>query len=215
MKFKAVLFDLDGTLVNSLQDIADSINIVLENYNYPTHTYEEYKNFIGSGIRSLVSKALPITHTHEKHINSCFNLMMNVYRDNCTLKTKPYDGIVELLNNLVSRNIKLCVLSNKSDEFTKKIIQSIFPNYFNLVIGLSAESLKKPNPFGALEISKNLGIKTEEIIYIGDTGIDMQTANNANMLAIGVLWGFRSEAELTLNGAKFLLNTPLDLISIL
>ena len=215
MKFKAVIFDLDGTLVDSLQDISDSMNIVLQKYNYPTHSYEEYKNFIGSGIRILVSKSLPIKHNNEEQINNCFNLMIEVYRDSCTHKTKPYDGIIELLDNLISRNIKLSVLSNKSDEFTKKIVSTLLPNYFDPVIGLSVEALKKPNPFGAIEICKNLGVKAEEVIYIGDTGIDMQTANNANMFAVGVLWGFRPKEELISNGAKLLLNNPSDLIKVL
>ena len=215
MKFKGVIFDLDGTLVNSLQDIADSMNIVLKSYNYPTHSYEEHQSFIGSGIRSLVSKSLPLAHNNEKQINRCFNSMIEVYRDNCTRKTKPYDGIIELLDNLISRDIKLSVLSNKSDEFTKKITHALFPNYFDPVIGLSIEKLKKPNPFGAVEISKNLGIKAEEIIYIGDTGIDMQTAKNANMFAAGVLWGYRPKEELIANGADYLLSSPLNLIQIL
>ncbi|UMB60652.1 HAD family hydrolase [Lutibacter sp. A80] len=215
MKFKAAIFDLDGTLVNSLQDLSDSMNIVLERNNYPTHSYKEHQSFIGSGIRSLVSKSLPLAHNDEKEVNRCFNSMLEVYRDNCTIKTAPYDGIIELLDNLVSRNVKLSILSNKADEFTKKIAATIFPNYFNPVIGLSDEKLKKPNPFGALEISKNLGIKAEEIIYIGDTGIDMQTANNANMFAVGVLWGYRTKEELISNGAKYVLNNPLDLLNIL
>jgi phosphoglycolate phosphatase len=215
MKVKGVIFDLDGTLVNSLQDIADSMNMVLQSYGYPTHSYEEHQSFIGSGIRSLVSKSLPLAHNNEKQIDCCFNAMIEVYRDNCTRKTKPYDGIIELLDNLISRNIKLSVLSNKSDEFTKKITHALFPNYFNPVVGLSNEKLKKPNPFVAVEISKTLAIKPEEIIYIGDTGIDMQTANNANMFAVGVLWGFRPKEELISNGAKYLLSNPLDLIQIL
>ena len=212
MKFKAVIFDLDGTLVNSLYDIADSMNTVLISYNYPTYSYEEHQSFIGSGIRSLVSKSLPLTHNSEKEIDSCFNSMIEVYRENCTNKTKPYDGIIELLDNLNSRNIKLSVLSNKADEFTKKITNTLFPNYFNPVIGLTIEAHKKPSPFEASKISKTLGIKPEEIIYIGDTGIDMQTANNANMFAIGILWGYRPKEELILNGAKHLLKKPLDLI---
>jgi phosphoglycolate phosphatase len=215
VNFKAVIFDLDGTLVNSLQDIADSMNIVLKSYNFPTHSYKEHQSFIGSGIRSLVSKSLPETHNNEKQIDSCFNAMIEVYRDHCTHKTKPYDGIIELLDNLKSRDIKISVLSNKADEFTKKITHALFPNYFDPVIGLSIEAHKKPNPFGAVEISKTLGLKPEEIIYIGDTGIDMQTANNANMFAVGVLWGFRPKEELILNGAKYLLSNPLDLIQII
>jgi len=215
MKFKAVIFDLDGTLVDSLHDLADSLNIVLKNYNFPTHSYENHQSFIGSGIRSLVERALPINHRDEKQIDSCYHSMLEVYSDSCTNKTKPYDGIIALLDNLVSRNIKICVLSNKADEFTKKITHTLFPNYFDPVLGLKIEAHKKPNPFGAVEISKTLGIKPEEIIYVGDTGIDMQTGTNANMFPVGVLWGFRPKDELIENGAKFILKNPLDLIEIL
>lgn len=215
MKFKAVIFDLDGTLVNSIHDIADSMNTVLQNYNFPTHSYEKHQSYIGSGIRSLVRKSLPITHRNEKQIDLCFNSMIEVYHNNCTNKTKPYRGIIELLDNLISRDLKLGVLSNKADELTKKITNALLPNYFDPIIGLSNEAHKKPNPFVVLEISKNLGIKPEEIIYIGDTGIDMQTAINANMIAVGVLWGFRPKEELISNGAKHLLKNPLDLIEIL
>lgn len=215
MKFKGVIFDLDGTLVDSLHDIADAMNSVLKSYNFPTHSYEAHQSFIGSGLRSLVSKSLPLAHNNEKQIDTCFNSMIEVYRDNCTHKTKPYDGIIELLDNLNSRNIKLSILSNKADEFTKKIAQALFPNYFDPIVGLTIEAHKKPNPIGALEISKTLGIKPEEIIYVGDTGIDMQTATNANMFAVGVSWGFRSAEELTLSGAKAIVNNPMDLIQIL
>ena len=121
MKYKAVIFDLDGTLVNSIADIADAMNIVLQSYNYPTHSYDTFENFVGSGIKNLVIKALPATHNNEEHVNTCFHAMMDVYRDQCTHKTKPYDGIIELLDTLKSRQLKLSVLSNKANEFTKKI----------------------------------------------------------------------------------------------
>lgn len=215
MKFKGVIFDLDGTLVNSLEDIADAMNSVLQDLNYPTHRYEAYQYFIGSGLRNLVSKALPASNNDEKHIDHCYQLMIEKYSDNCTCKTKSYDGIGDLLSLLVSQNIKLSVFSNKSDELTKKVVADLFPGYFNPVVGLSVEALKKPNPHEAIEISKSLGLKTEEIIFVGDSGIDMQTATNANMLAVGVSWGYRPEEELIANGAKYVLNNPLDLIPIL
>lgn len=215
MKFKGVIFDLDGTLVNSLEDIADAMNSVLQDLNYPTHNYDTYQYFIGSGLRNLVSKALPETHNDEKHIDHCYQLMIEKYSDNCTRKTKSYDGIRELLDLLISQNIKLSVFSNKSDELTKKVVADLFPNYFNPVVGLSVEALKKPNPSEAIAISKSLGLKTEEIIFVGDSGIDMQTATNANMLAVGVSWGYRPEEELIANGAKQVLSHPLDLIQIL
>ncbi|MNF90551.1 Phosphoglycolate phosphatase [compost metagenome] len=215
MKYKGIIFDLDGTLVNSLEDISDAMNTVLTDLNYPTHTYDAYQYFIGSGLRNLVSKALPATNNSENEIEVCFENMITAYREICTLKTKPYVGIVELLDDLVSRDIKLAVFSNKADELTKKIASEIFPDYFNTAVGLSTEALKKPNPFEALEISKNWNLKTEEIIFIGDSDIDMLTATNANMFPLGVSWGYRTEEELIASGAKLVINTPSDLIEIL
>ena len=215
MKYKGIIFDLDGTLVNSLEDISDAMNTVLTNLNYPTHTYDAYQYFIGSGLRNLVSKALPASNNSENEIEVCFENMIAEYREICTLKTKPYAGIVELLDDLVSRDIKLAVFSNKADELTKKIASEIFPDYFNTAVGLSTEALKKPNPFEALEISKNWNLKTEEIIFIGDSDIDMLTATNAKMFPLGVSWGYRTEEELIASGAKLVINTPSDLIEIL
>ena len=215
MKYKAVIFDLDGTLVNSIEDISDAMNSVLQNHNYPTHSYKAYGNFIGSGIRNLVQKALPPTHNNEEKVTTCFDAMMNVYRNQCIHKTKPYDGIIELLDTLKSRQLKLGVFSNKADEFTKKVTLALLPNYFDSIDGLTIESHKKPNPIKAIQISRNLGIKPEDIIFVGDSGIDMQTANNANMYAVGVSWGFKPKEELIADGAKLVLNNPLELIDVL
>ena len=214
MKFKGIIFDLDGTLVNSLEDISDAMNTVLTNLNYPTHTYDTYQYFIGSGLRNLVSKALPASNNSEDQIETCFDCMITEYREICTLKTKPYEGIIELLDNLASKNIKLAVFSNKADELTKKIAAEIFPDCFDAAVGLSTEELKKPNPFKAIEISKNWNLKTEEILFVGDSDIDMQTANNANMFAVGVSWGYRTEQELKNSGAKLVINNPTELIEI-
>ena len=215
MRFKGIIFDLDGTLVNSLEDISDAMNTVLTGLNYPTHTYDTYQYFIGSGLRNLVSKALPASNNSDEQIEICFDCMINEYREVCTIKTKPYEGVVTLLDDLVSRNIKLAVFSNKADELTKKIAAEIFPNYFDAAVGLSTEELKKPNPFEALEISKTWNLKPEEILFVGDSDIDMQTAINANMFAVGVSWGYRTEEELIGNGAKVVINKPSELIQIL
>jgi len=215
MKFKGIIFDLDGTLVNSLEDISDAMNIVLTGLDYPTHTYDTYQYFIGSGLRNLVSKALPASNNTEEQIETCFECMVNEYREICTFKTKPYEGIIELLENLSSKNIKLAVFSNKADELTKKIAAEIFPDYFDSAVGLSSEALKKPNPFEAIEISKNWNFKPEEIFFVGDSDIDMQTAINANMFPIGVSWGYRTEEELKASGAKLVINNPLELLEIL
>lgn len=215
MKYKGIIFDLDGTLVNSLEDISDAMNKVLTSLNFPTHTYDTYQYFIGSGLRNLVRKALPATNNSDEQIEICFECMINEYREICTLKTKPYDGIVELLENLTSQNIKMAVFSNKADELTKKIASEIFPNHFDTAVGLSTEALKKPNPFEALEIGKKWNLKPEEILFVGDSDIDMQTAVNANMFPVGVSWGYRTEEELKNSGAKLVVNKASELIEIL
>ena len=215
MKFKGIIFDLDGTLVDSLHDISDAMNTVLESLNYPTHTYDTYQYFIGSGLRNLVSKALPSSNNKEEQIEICFEMMIQEYRKICTSKTKPYEGILELLDNLTSQNIKLAVFSNKADELTKKIASEIFPNHFDPAVGLSTEELKKPNPFEAIEISKKWNLKPEEILFVGDSDIDMKTAVNANMFPVGVSWGYRTEEELKSSGAKLVINNASELIEIL
>ncbi|MEO7978069.1 HAD family hydrolase [Flavobacterium sp.] len=215
MKYKGIIFDLDGTLVNSLEDIADSMNKVLQDLNYPTHSYDVFQYFIGSGLRNTVAKALPAYNNTDEQIEICFESMVKGYSESCTLKTKPYEGIIELLDNLVSRNIKLAVFSNKADELTKKITAEIFPDYFDASVGLTVESLKKPNPFKALALSESWNLKPEEIIFIGDSEIDMQTAVNANMFPVGVTWGYRTEGELNASGAKLVIHNPLQLIQAL
>lgn len=216
MKYNGVIFDLDGTLVNSLEDIAVSMNLVLENNRFPTHDLQAYKHFIGNGIRTLVRRALPETERDEFLVDMYYNYMMELYHKNCLNTTKPYQGIPGLLNELTSRKIKMAVLSNKADEITKTIVSELLSTWnFEVITGLLAEEHKKPNPFVAIGISEQFGIPPENIIYVGDTAIDMQTANNAGMYAVGVLWGFRSKEELVSNGAKYLLNHPLDLLKLL
>ncbi|KAA5823588.1 HAD family hydrolase [Algibacter amylolyticus] len=215
MSYKAVIFDLDGTLVNSIEDIADAMNSVLKSANYPTHSYQDYNNFVGSGIKSLVTRALPNTSCNAQQTEIGFTAMMDIYTNNCINKTKPYDGITALLEALKARKLKLSILSNKEDTLTKKVALALLPSYFESVDGLTTEAHKKPNPIKALEISKNLGIKPEDIIFVGDSDVDIQTANNANMYAVGVSWGFRKKEELIANGAKLIIDHPLELIEVL
>ena len=171
MDFKAVIFDLDGTLVNSLEDLADSMNSVLQNCNFLTHEIQAYKHFVGNGIRDLVCKALPEANKDLELIDKCYNMMIEVYRNNCVNKTKPYEGIAGLLDALVLHKMKLAVFSNKADEFTKKIVLNLLPDWtFEAIIGLSTEEHKKPNPFGVLQISEKTGICPADIIYVGDSG---------------------------------------------
>ncbi len=213
MPYKAIIFDLDGTLVNSLEDISDAMNKVLLDCNYPTHSYETYQYFIGSGLHNLVSKALP--ENHKSEIEPCFEKMVAYYSENCTIKTKPYLGIIELIAKLNERGIPLAVLSNKADVLTKKIVTGIFPNQFDMAVGLKMEATKKPNPFEALQIAKKWNLNPAEILFVGDSDIDMFTATNAKMHAIGVTWGYRTEEELIKSGAKLIINQPLELLTLI
>ncbi|WP_158839617.1 HAD family hydrolase [Polaribacter sp. L3A8] len=214
MKYKAVIFDLDGTLVNSIKDIADAMNVVLEKRQYPTYNYETYKTFVGSGVRSLVVKALPDANPKDKEVEACLNDMMQVYSEVCTVKTEPYEGILELLEELNAKNIKVSVLSNKEDTLTKKIAAFLLPEFLSPVLGLKVEVDKKPNPKVALETCDAMQVKPEETIFVGDTDVDILVAKNANMLPVGVSWGFRDKESLINAGAKHVLEHPLDLMKI-
>lgn len=216
MSFKGVIFDLDGTLLDTIEDIADSMNQVLSENNLPIHDTEAYRLFVGSGIRNLVKKALPESHRDETTIQAYFETMYRLYKENCVNKTRPYDGITDLLDELASRDLKLAILSNKADEMTQQTAGTLLPEaYFSIIAGLTDESLKKPNPQKALQMSKEMGIDPKEMIYVGDTDVDMQTATNAGMYAVGVLWGFRGEEELHANGAKKLISHPSELLELL
>ncbi|MDR1742470.1 MAG: HAD family hydrolase [Dysgonamonadaceae bacterium] len=214
MNFKAAIFDLDGTLVNSLEDLADAMNSVLARQGFPVHPISAYRYFVGRGIRNLVYNALPESSRNEENIAECYRLMMGAYSLNYLVKTRPYDGIIDLIDELKRRGVKLGVLSNKADEFTKNIVQTLLPDCFDEVLGFTTESLKKPNPAAALQISGSFGVDPEDVLYIGDSGVDMQTAQNAGMYGVGVLWGFRTEDELVSNGAKTILAHPLDLMKL-
>ncbi len=215
MTFKAVLFDLDGTLVNSLEDLADCMNLVLRDHGFRQHSVEEYKNMIGNGIRRLVYESLAEDVRSDELVSECYDFMMNEYRANCITKTRPYSGVVDLLIRLSSRGIKLAVLSNKADELVRKVVSSLFPEvHFGVIMGSSAEWPRKPDPSAALEISRRFGIQPADFVYVGDTDVDMQTANRAGMYAVGALWGFRSKEELLASGAKHLINYPTDLLRV-
>jgi len=215
-QFKGVIFDLDGTLINSVEDIADAMNVVLKQNNFPMHNVKTYEQFLGSGLRDLLKKAIGNKNNDSAFIDTCWDAMIAIYAANCTNKTKPYNGIINLLDALVLRKLKMAILSNKADNLTKKIVTELFPTYnFETVIGLTSEETKKPNPKTALQISEIFGMNPQEIVFVGDSGIDMQTATNAGMFAVGVTWGYKDKNELIVNGAKFILNHPSDLFKIL
>ncbi|WP_321516617.1 HAD family hydrolase [Marinifilum fragile] len=211
---KGVIFDLDGTLANSIEDIADSMNQVLEENNFPTHNYATYKTFVGRGIRSLVEKSLPLENRDLKELEKNFDRMMKVYDENCIVKTCLYPGIADLLDALSEKGIKISVFSNKANELTQKVVKVLLANWkLEYVLGAGGDIPRKPDPKGAILISEKMGIEPSELMYIGDSGVDMATAQNSGMHAVGVLWGFREMEELLTNGAQTILENPMDLMT--
>ena len=215
MRYKGVIFDLDGTLVNSIEDIADSMNSVLRTYGFPVHGTDEYKGFVGRGMTNLVIRALPDDARDDERIGLCRDAMLAEYGANYLNKTRPYDGIIDLLRELARLNIERAVFSNKVDHLTKKIVAELFSGCnFAVILGSGPELPEKPDPKGVLAISSRLNIQPGNLIYVGDSDVDMQTARNAGMHPAGALWGFRTKEELVSNGAEYLLYHPMDLFPI-
>ena len=213
-RYKAVIFDLDGTLLDTLDDLADSMNYVLESNGFPIHDIDKYKYFVGNGLRNLVTKALPPEHRNPETIDSAFDNMLKEYSKRWDKKTIPYPGVPELLDQLKLRGIKLAILSNKQHSITVKIAEKFLNKWkFEVVFGERPGVPRKPDPASALEVIKILNIPAHDIIYMGDSGTDMQTANNSGMYAVGVSWGFREAEELINAGAKRVIDTPGELLS--
>ncbi len=211
--FKAVIFDLDGTLLNTLDDLADSINEMLSNHKYPIHSVNSYKYFIGDGAEMLIERTLPSDMRSKEHVKKLTKEFKEIYQQRMFLKTRPYKSIVELLIELKKRSIPMSVLSNKPHQETVKIVNKIFKNIkFEMVKGAVNNIPRKPDPIQALLISKQLNISPDSFLYIGDTDIDMKTAVNAGMFGVGVLWGFREKNELEENGAKAIVEYPEELL---
>ena len=215
LDFKAVLFDLDGTLLDSIEDIADSMNNVLARNGYEIHELGEYRKFIGDGIAMLVKRALPDNKGNEAQ-QRFLKEYQEEYDRNRNVKTRPYIGIPEVLKNLNSRRVKIAVLSNKPDLPAKKCVSDFFPeNHFEVVLGQKDEIAKKPDPEGALMIAGIMNILPEHILYVGDSDVDMKTAVSAGMYPAGALWGYRDMEELRNNGAKSLIKTPFEILELL
>lgn len=214
--FKAIVFDLDGTLLDTLEDLADSMNSVLSSCGFPTHPADIYKEFVGEGVEYLVSRALPEEERDPKKIRDYIQEMRREYEKHWNQKTRPYDGISNLLDRLVRLNLKLSILSNKPHDFTVKMVQYFLPLWvFSPVLGAKEDAPKKPDPFSALRITQVLKVQPRECLYLGDTKIDMQTARAAGMYAVGALWGFRSRDELLSSGAQALISHPMVMLDLL
>lgn len=216
MNYKAAIFDLDGTLIDTLDDLANCMNAALCSLGYPAHETHKYKYFVGDGVAALARRTLPAGVDDEEIINKCVSAMRKEYSTRWNEKSHPYEGIPELLDGLSTRGIKMAVLSNKLDEFTKLVVEKFLSKWkFEVVFGERKGVPKKPDPSAAFEVAELLGVCPEECLYLGDTDVDMKTANSAGMFAIGVLWGFRQADELLAHGAKMLVEKPDEVLSLL
>jgi len=216
MTYHASIFDLDGTLLNTLTDLGNAVNRVLADMEFPVHPIEDYRLFVGNGAEQLIYRALPENNRDDRTIRTCLNAFLDDYHQNWNIHTRPYQGIPELLKALKNRGFKLAVLSNKPHDTTNLCVSELLPRWrFDMVLGHRVGAPHKPNPAGALEIAHFLNIAPEAFLYLGDSGVDMKTARAASMFPVGVLWGFREADELEQSGAQVLISHPLDVLDLL
>lgn len=211
---KLAVFDLDGTLVNSIEDLADACNKALEVFDFPIHSLEEYKYFLGDGVRNLISRAMPEEKRSERTIDEVHAIFKSYYEKNYINKTTAYDGIPRLLSELKKAGLILAVASNKPDEFTKKVVEKLFEeDTFEIAVGNVQGVAHKPDPEIVFRILSELNIGKEQAVFIGDTDVDIKTGKNAGLKTIGCLWGFREINELLKAGADFIASHPLDILN--
>jgi phosphoglycolate phosphatase len=213
MKFPAAIFDLDGTLLDTLADIADSMNAALDKLGFPGHETDAYKYLTGDGVRALAERSLPDSARNEATIAACIRELRMEYAGRWGKKTRPYPGIPELLSALAQRKVRMNILSNKLDEFARRAATDFLSGFeFEYVIGANTDHPQKPDPSGALFIAGRLEIEPARFLYLGDTWVDMLTAVRAGMFPVGALWGFRDERELRENGAETVIRSPGELL---
>ena len=209
---KAVIFDLDGTLVNSLNDLAVSTNYSLKQHGFDTYPVEDYKYLIGDGMVKLIERAIPKDSLNDETFKSVFDCFMNYYREHYLVHTNVYEGIIEAINELYNMGLKLAVVSNKADNMTNIIVKEFFGDIFTIVTGKREGYPTKPDPTLTLKIIEEMGVIPEECIFVGDSGMDCANAVNSGCYPLGVLWGFRKREELLENGAKAIINTPDEIV---
>jgi phosphoglycolate phosphatase len=207
-----MIFDLDGTLLDTLADIADAANAALGELGFEGHPVDAYRFFVGEGARMLIYRALPQEARKGASIEQCLKGFMAHYQQGWKIKTRPCPGVPQMLDNLTRRGISLAVLSNKPHEMTRLCVEHFFSGYdFVRVLGHRDNVPKKPDPGGALTIAAKMSLDPDNIAFVGDSGVDMQTAVNAGMLPVGAAWGYRPHSELLGAGAQKIVERPQNL----
>ncbi len=212
MTFKTIIFDLDGTLVDTLPGIAAAANRVLQKAGFPTHDTDRYRDFIGDGLSAMVKRALPPEVDDTAIVARVIEDTAKAYDRTWAAASIPYPGISDLLERSIGSGLMLAVLSNKPDKPAREMVAAFFPrDIFSLVIGAASHTPPKPDPSGALGIAESLGVKPNDCFFLGDMAVDMNTARAAGMFPLGALWGYQSAEELLGAGAAALMRTPADL----
>lgn len=206
-KYQAVIFDLDGTILDTLDDLANSLNACLAMHGFPTRTIQEVRRFVGNGIHKLVERGVP-EGTDSAKTEAVFADFRVYYKQHCEEKTKPYDGIMRLLNQLREDGYQLAVVSNKADEAVQILCEQYFHGIFAVTVGEREGVKKKPAPDSVYAVLQELGIGKSQAVYVGDSEVDIETARNAGMNCISVSWGFRDTEELLANGASDVIAAP-------
>ncbi len=214
MSKKAVIFDLDGTLLNTYEDLANAVNHALKQFGLPTHPAEKYKIFAGNGTDVMITRALPENERNEETLKKVREIYFEYYDAHSGECTRPYDGVIELLNELKSRGMKLAVVSNKIDFMTRAVVSEYFgDSMFDFVTGQCDGITPKPDPSMVFKVLDQFGVTADECIFVGDSGVDAETGKNANMFTVGVLWGFRDKTELLECGASVVISKADELLN--
>ena len=212
---RLVIFDLDGTLVNTIDDLAESVNFALAKFDFPTHEREKFRYFVGNGIYKLIERALPENCRDAETIGRVKEVFMEYYTCHCTEKSCVYEGIKELLQKLKNQDIKLAVASNKVHPAAVMVVEHFFgEGCFDTILGHRDGHPTKPNPEVVFEIMERCGVEKSEVLYVGDSGVDMQTTHNAEVTSIGVTWGLRTREELEENLADYIVDNPCEIAKI-
>lgn len=211
MKYKLAIFDMDGTILDTLEDLCDCTNYVLRMYNLPERSIEEIRHFLGNGIRKLIERAVPEGTTVEI-VDQVFDTFKVYYKDHCAIKTRPYDGINDVIKKIRDNGIITAVVSNKADFAVGILCEDYFKGLFDFSVGDKEGQRRKPYPDGVLSVLDRFGIDKKDAVYIGDSEVDFQTAQNAELDVIMVGWGFRDEEFILSQGAEFVVKKPEELL---
>lgn len=214
MKYKLLIFDMDGTILDTLQDLYNCLNFALEKNGYPERTFSEVRSFVGNGLEKLTERGLP-EGTPESKTKAVLADLKEYYKEHCKDETKPYDGILELLKTVKEKGYKTAVVSNKADFAVQELVRQYFPNMFDMALGEREGQRKKPEPDMVYNVLAALCVSKEDAVYIGDSEVDIATAQNAGVESIIVEWGFREGSFLERLGAERIVQKPFDILELI